>query len=50
VRETTRDASLATAVDQNRKAEELARQQYANRFTGLLDLLLSPGAISWTPK
>lgn len=41
VRETTRNASLATGVAQNRRAEELARLQYANGFTGLLDLLVA---------
>jgi NodT family efflux transporter outer membrane factor (OMF) lipoprotein len=41
VRETARNASLAAAVAQNRKAEDLARQQYGNGFTGLLDLLVA---------
>jgi multidrug efflux system outer membrane protein len=41
VRETARNASLAAAVVQNRKAEDLARQQYGNGFTGLLDLLVA---------
>ena len=41
LRETTRNASLAAAVAQNRQAEDLARQQYGNGFTSLLDLLVA---------
>jgi multidrug efflux system outer membrane protein len=41
MRETTRNASLAAAVDQDRKAEGLATDQYSNGFTGLLDLLVA---------
>jgi NodT family efflux transporter outer membrane factor (OMF) lipoprotein len=41
LRETTRNASLTTAVAQNRKAEDLARQQYGNGFTSLLDVLVA---------
>ncbi|HXJ00710.1 MAG TPA: efflux transporter outer membrane subunit [Micropepsaceae bacterium] len=41
LRETTRNASLTAAVTQNRNAEELARQQYGNGFTSLLDLLVA---------
>jgi multidrug efflux system outer membrane protein len=41
VRETARNVSLAAAVAQNRKAEDLARQQYGNGFTDLLDLLVA---------
>jgi NodT family efflux transporter outer membrane factor (OMF) lipoprotein len=41
VRETARNASLTAAVAQNRKAEDLARQQYGNGFTDLLDLLVA---------
>lgn len=39
--ETTRNASLATGVAQNSKAADLARQQYINGYTGLLDLLVA---------
>ena len=41
VRENARNASLLTAVGQNRKAEDLAMQQYGNGFTSLLDLLVA---------
>ena len=41
LQENTRNASLATSVDQNRKAAELANQQYTNGFTSLLDLLVA---------
>jgi multidrug efflux system outer membrane protein len=41
IRENTRNASLATSVDQNRKASDLANQQYTNGFTSLLDLLVA---------
>ena len=36
VQETTRNASLSAAVAQDRRAAELARQQYTNGFTSLL--------------
>lgn len=39
--ETTRNVSLTTGVAQNRKAAELARQQYSNGYTGLLDVLVA---------
>lgn len=39
--ETTRNASLSTAVAQDRRAAELARQQYLNGFTSLLDVLVA---------
>ncbi|MGA2549643.1 MAG: efflux transporter outer membrane subunit [Burkholderiaceae bacterium] len=38
--ETARNASLATGVSQNRKADELARLQYTNGYVGLLDVLV----------
>jgi len=41
LRENTRNASLLTAVGQNRKAQDLAMQQYGNGFTSLLDLLVA---------
>jgi len=41
LQENTRNASLATSVDQNRKAADLANQQYTNGFTSLLDLLVA---------
>jgi multidrug efflux system outer membrane protein len=41
LRETARNASLTTSVDQNRKASDLAEQQYTNGFTSLLDLLVA---------
>jgi len=41
LQENTRNASLAAAVGQNRKAEDLAMQQYGNGFTSLLDLLVA---------
>ncbi|BCS55279.1 efflux transporter outer membrane subunit [Geobacter sp. SVR] len=39
--ETARNASLSSEVAQNRKAVELARQQYTNGYTGLLDVLVA---------
>ena len=39
--ETTRNASLAAEVRQNRKAADLAMQQYKNGYTGLLDVLVA---------
>ena len=41
INETTRNASLTTGVEQNRKAADLARQQYTNGYTGLLDVLVA---------
>jgi multidrug efflux system outer membrane protein len=41
VHETTRDASLTNAVGQNRKSVDLAKQQYKNGYTGLLDVLVA---------
>jgi multidrug efflux system outer membrane protein len=41
VRETTRNVSLSAAVAQDRRAAELARQQYTNGFTSLLDVLVA---------
>jgi multidrug efflux system outer membrane protein len=41
LRETTRNVSLSTAVAQDRRAAELARQQYTNGFTSLLDVLVA---------
>lgn len=38
--EFVRNRYLREAAEQNRKAEALANQQYANGFTGLLDLLI----------
>lgn len=38
--ETDRNASLANAVEQNRKAVDLAKQQYTNGYNGLLDVLV----------
>ncbi len=40
IHETTRNASLATGVAQNRKAADLAKQQYTNGYTALLDVLV----------
>jgi multidrug efflux system outer membrane protein len=40
LQEDARNASLSAAVGQNRKAEDLAMQQYGNGFTSLLDLLV----------
>jgi NodT family efflux transporter outer membrane factor (OMF) lipoprotein len=40
LQENARNASLSAAVGQNRKAEDLALQQYRNGFTSLLDLLV----------
>jgi NodT family efflux transporter outer membrane factor (OMF) lipoprotein len=39
--ETARNAALAGSVAQNRKAAELVRQQYANGYAGLLDVLVA---------
>jgi NodT family efflux transporter outer membrane factor (OMF) lipoprotein len=39
--ETTRNASLKKAVEQNRTAAELAKQQYTSGYTGLLDVLVA---------
>ena len=39
--ETGRNASLNKAVEQNRKAAELAKQQYTSGYTGLLDVLVA---------
>lgn len=41
IHETTRNASLVGAVDQNRKATNLANLQYRNGYTGLLDVLVA---------
>lgn len=41
LRETTRNVSLSAAVTQNRRAADLARQQYTNGFTSLLDVLVA---------
>jgi multidrug efflux system outer membrane protein len=41
LRETERNASLASAVAQDRRAAELARQQYTNGFVSLLDVLVA---------
>jgi multidrug efflux system outer membrane protein len=41
LQENARNASLSAAVGQNRKAEDLAMQQYGNGFTSLLDLLVA---------
>lgn len=41
VRETTRNASVTAAVTQDRRAADLARQQYTNGFTSLLDVLVA---------
>jgi len=40
-RETVRYSSLATSVAQNRRATDLAQQQYTGGFTSLLDLLVA---------
>ncbi len=39
--ETTRNASLMEGVSQNRRAADLAMQQYTNGYTGLLDVLVA---------
>ncbi|GFO61022.1 hypothetical protein GMST_33470 [Geomonas silvestris] len=39
--ETTRNASLRNGVEQNRRAADLAVQQYRNGYTGLLDVLIA---------
>lgn len=39
--ETQRNTSLIKAVEQNRKAVELAKEQYTSGYTGLLDVLVS---------
>ncbi len=41
MRETTRNASVTAAVAQDRRAADLARQQYTNGFTSLLDVLVA---------
>ncbi len=41
LQETTRNTSLAGAVTQDRRAADLARQQYTNGFTSLLDVLVA---------
>ena len=41
LRETTRNVSLSAAVTQDRRAADLARQQYINGFTSLLDVLVA---------
>ncbi len=41
LRETTRNVSLSAAVAQDRRAADLARQQYTNGFTSLLDVLVA---------
>ena len=41
VQETTRNTSLSSAVAQDRRAAELAQQQYLNGFTSLLDVLVA---------
>ncbi len=41
VQETARNASLSAAVAQDRRAADLARQQYTNGFTSLLDVLVA---------
>lgn len=41
VRETARNASVSAAVAQDRRAADLARQQYTNGFTSLLDVLVA---------
>jgi NodT family efflux transporter outer membrane factor (OMF) lipoprotein len=41
IQETSRNASLSSAVAQDRRAAELARQQYLNGFTSLLDVLVA---------
>ncbi len=38
--ETTRNVALTRAVGQNRRAADLARQQYGAGYTGLLDVLV----------
>ncbi|HEU5047194.1 MAG TPA: TolC family protein [Rickettsiales bacterium] len=40
IHETTRNAALTAGVAQNRKATALAKEQYQNGYTGLLDLLV----------
>ncbi len=39
--ETNRNVSLNNSVDQNKSAAELAKQQYTNGYTGLLDVLVA---------
>ena len=41
IHETTRNASLAAGVEQNRRATSLANLQYRNGYTGLLDVLVA---------
>lgn len=40
IHETVRNAALTAGVAQNRKATALAKEQYRNGYTGLLDLLV----------
>jgi outer membrane protein TolC len=40
-RETVRYSSLSDSVEQNRKATDLAQQQYTGGFTSLLDVLVA---------
>lgn len=39
--ETARNASLTNGVEQNRRAADLAMEQYRNGYTGLLDVLIA---------
>jgi len=39
--ETTRNASLVNGVEQNRRAADIAMEQYRNGYTGLLDVLVA---------
>lgn len=39
--ETTRNTALTTGLDQNRRAADMALQQYTNGYTGLLDVLVA---------
>jgi multidrug efflux system outer membrane protein len=41
LQETQRNGSLTSAVTQDRRAADLARQQYTNGFTSLLDVLVA---------
>lgn len=43
--EASRNAALTTGVARNRRAADLARQQYANGYTGLLDVLVAERAL-----
>ena len=40
IHETSRHGSLANGVSQNRRANDLAQQQYTNGYVGLLDVLV----------